>query len=1076
MSARGPELPRPSRFTFHVLRITHHASRALLLGITLSLLSLATDAAQFKFATQTLTVPDGFEVELVAGPPLVDRPISASFDEQGRLYVTDSSGSNDKPDKQLEERPHRVVRLEDTDGDGKFDKTIVFADKMMFPEGCLWFDGSVYVSAPPSIWKLTDTNDDGVADARMEWHQGKTLTGCANDLHGPYLGPDGWIYWCKGAFASQTYELPDGKPFTSRAAHIFRARPDHSGLESVMTGGMDNPVGLAFTPEGERILCGTFFVQPEAGRRDGLIHAIYGGVYGKPNEVTDGHKQTGDLLSVMTHMGPAAPSSVIRYESQVFGREYQNNLFVCCFNMHKVTRHVLEADGATFKTKDSDFLVSDNTDFHPTDVIEDADGSLLVLDTGGWYKICCPTSQLSKPDVLGAIYRIRRKGAPKVQDPRGLKLAWEKLSAAELAKLLDDHRPAVCKRAIGQLGKLGADTLSAVTARLADSGSPQARRNAIWTLTRIDAPAARAGVRSAINDQDEIVRHVALQSASLWRDAAAARKLGTVAVHSPSSLQRIAAEGLGRLDPAAGAQLFSGLGTNTTKMNWTVALMLQASAAKNDRVLEHSLTYALIELDEPATTAAGLTAGKPYETRTALIALDQMDHGDLKADTVAQLLGDPEPVVRQAAAWVAGHHPDWGGALAGFFRTRLAAKDLGGAELEELKHQLARFAQSEAIQAIMASVLNEEKTAAGTRQLLLEAMALAGLKEGPASWTGAVTSCLMQGDGALLRPAVTAARALGQVKTKPPNFSEDLLRIARDEAHPADLRLEALAALPNGLRPVEPGLLSFVCANVEPSKPVMTRNAAAGVLARARLKDDQLLALTETVKTAGPLETPRLLSAFDHSTNEAVGLKLVAALKESKNRSGLRAEILKPLLAKYPVAVQEQGKELLASLNVDAAKQSAHLEELLQALKDGDIRRGQALFNSPKAACASCHSMGYLGGKVGPDLTSIGQVRTERDLLEAIVYPSASFVRSFEPFIVTTKDGEDVSGVVRKDAPDEVVLATGVGTEVRIARANITGMRPGAVSIMPGGLEEQFTRQELADLVAFLKATKWGAR
>ena len=97
-------------------------------------------------------------------------------------------------------------------------------------------------------------------------------------------------------------------------------------------------------------------------------------------------------------------------------------------------------------------------------------------------------------------------------------------------------------------------------------------------------------------------------------------------------------------------------------------------------------------------------------------------------------------------------------------------------------------------------------------------------------------------------------------------------------------------------------------------------------------------------------------------------------------------------------------------------------------------------------------------------------------MFEAIVYPSASFVRSFEPFIVTMKDGEDVIGVVRKDAPDEVVLATGVGTEVRIARADITGMRPGAVSIMPGGLEEQLTRQELADLVAFLKATKWGAR
>ena len=107
-------------------------------------------AAQFTIGAHHFTLPDGFEIELVAGTNLVPRPIEADFDEQGRLYVTDSSGSNDKPDKQLIDKPHRIVRLEDTDGDGRFDKQVVFADKMMFPEGCLWHDGSLYVAAPPS--------------------------------------------------------------------------------------------------------------------------------------------------------------------------------------------------------------------------------------------------------------------------------------------------------------------------------------------------------------------------------------------------------------------------------------------------------------------------------------------------------------------------------------------------------------------------------------------------------------------------------------------------------------------------------------------------------------------------------------------------------------------------------------------------------------------------------------------------------------------------------------------------------------------------------------------------------------
>jgi hypothetical protein len=89
------------------------------------------------------TVPDGFEVQLVAGPPLVERPIVADFDERGRLYVADSSGSNDKTDVQVVERPHRIMRLTDEDGDGRFDRSTVFADRMMLPEGTMWFDGSL---------------------------------------------------------------------------------------------------------------------------------------------------------------------------------------------------------------------------------------------------------------------------------------------------------------------------------------------------------------------------------------------------------------------------------------------------------------------------------------------------------------------------------------------------------------------------------------------------------------------------------------------------------------------------------------------------------------------------------------------------------------------------------------------------------------------------------------------------------------------------------------------------------------------------------------------------------------------
>lgn len=1022
------------------------------------LLACTLPAAQFKFPTQTFTVPDGFEVEQIAGPPVIERPISGSFDEEGHLYVTDSSGSNDKVDKQVVERPHRVRLLEPADASGHFTKSALFADRMMFPEGCLWFDGSLYVSGPPSIWKLTDTDREGKAGQRSEWHQGKTLTGCANDLHGPYLGLDGWIYWCKGAFAQQNYEQPGRKPLVTRASHIFRAPPDHSYLEPVLTAGMDNPVGVVFNLSGERFMCGTFLMHPEAGKRDGVVHAVYGGVYGKSNDVLDGHKKTGDLMPIMTHLGAAAPCSIIRYESENFGPEFQNNLFVCCFNLHKVTRHILQPSGATFKTQDSDFLVSDNPDFHPTDVLEDADGSLIVIDTGGWYKLCCPTSQLSKPDVLGAIYRVKRIDGRPIHDPRGLEFNWEKADLNQLAQLLADSRPAVRKRALLQLSKAGGGAVPVLTQYFKKMSTPEARAHVVWALTRIQGAPARAAVRLALSDPDELVRQAAIHSTALWRDTDALNELVKLLESSSPPLQRATAEALGRIaDKAA------------------VPALLRVSARSPDRVLEHSLVFALIEIDDPAGTAQGLASEVTLERRAALVALDQMDDGGLSAKTVAPLLSSTDQVLRETAVWLAEHHPEWGGDLADFFSNRLAG-DLTSVAAEELKRQLAGFASSEPIQELIGLRLRDDTTPAATRRLLLQVISMAFLQEPPHSWVQGTMVSLSYENETTLKDAVSAARVLTSAKTKSPELSEPLLRLARNTSRPAELRIEALSALPSGETTLDSDSLDLLCGHLDPSTPVLTRGTAAGVLSKAKLNDQQLIQLAYRLKAIGPLETTKLLDAFEQSTNELVGIKLVEGLKACKSLASVRTDALQKMLARFPATVQEQGKELLASMQIDTAKQSAHLAELIDSLGKGDIRRGQAIFNSSKAACSSCHAMGYLGGHVGPDLTTIGQIRTERDLLESVVYPSASFVRSFEPYVVRTKSDDEYSGVLRKDAPEEIVLATGPTTEVRIARADIADMRPGTVSIMPAGLDQQLTHQELADLIAFLKATKWGAQ
>jgi putative heme-binding domain-containing protein len=181
-------------------------------------------------------------------------------------------------------------------------------------------------------------------------------------------------------------------------------------------------------------------------------------------------------------------------------------------------------------------------------------------------------------------------------------------------------------------------------------------------------------------------------------------------------------------------------------------------------------------------------------------------------------------------------------------------------------------------------------------------------------------------------------------------------------------------------------------------------------------------------------------------------------------------ETLKPLLGKFPDSIQQSTQDLYAALAADNAQQYAKLEQLLAGLKKGDIRRGQAVFNSTKASCSACHAIGYLGGTVGPDLTQIGKIRSERDLLESIVFPSASFVRSYEPVLVTLKDGRTHNGLIRQETSDEILLATGINQEVRIARKDIEEIQPSKVSIMPAGLDQQLSPQDLADLVTFLKA------
>ncbi len=954
----------------------------------LLLFTAAITAHGAELLNRNFTVADGYAISVAAPPELVERPIEACFDDKGRLYVTESSGSNEKVEEQLKKKPHRLLRLEDTNGDGVFDKRTVFADQLMFPEGVLWHEGVVYVAAPPQIWKFTDADDDGVGEKREVWFDGKTLTGCANDLHGPYAGPDGLIYWCKGAFAEQTHDLPGQRGWKSRASHVFRMKPDGTEFDCVFTAGMDNPVGLAWLPEGDLIVSGTFLVNPGDGKRDGLIHAVRGGVWGKDHDVLDGHIRTGPLMPAMTHMGPAAPCGICRY-----GRD----LLVCQFNMRKVSRHVLEPFGSTWKTTDSDLLTCDHPDFHPTDVLQAPDGSVLVVDTGGWYKLCCPTSQIARPEVPGGIYRLRKTGgevATACPEPR-----WKLEKPAESPALLEQAKSkdyGINQEAMGEL----------LAPLFKQTKSPNAH-----------------------------VRRMAIEALGQW----------------PARHPSIPGE--------------------FASMEVTGVLMMVAAFPVMDRFIEHALTFAFIEGGHARLASLAYGLEYPFMQRIGLYWVSQTDPQAFKNPAeIGKYLSSPDAGVREAAVFGLQKVPAWREAAGVWLKEQLT----GDADPAVLRPAVEAVVKDEHFRLSLGSWLASAKPGPMQR-MLMEVMAdVASKQKFIAEWSGALAAILEADDAtaAPLAAAVFAAKAskLGE------DLRAKLAGMAGDEKRPGTVRLPLMLAL----SPITPSdeEFSLLMAALNPSASPDSRTAslaplAAAVIAKATLTNEQLFVLAEVLPQIGLLHRPQLLRAFSKATDEALGLALVGQLEKCGALNNLSAQDHAECLGKFPDKVQQRLTAARAKLSQGAEQQKARLDDLEKTLPAGDSLRGKVVFQHAKASCVLCHQAGYFGTHLGPDLSKIGGIRTRRDLLEAIVFPSASFVRSYETVEVKRRDGTLAYGMIRNQNAQAVTLITGAVTpDVTVTTADIATMNPGAASLMPQGIDQILTPQELSDLLAFLMSLK----
>lgn len=963
-----------------------------------------------------MRVPAGFVVTEASTPGLVNYPMLGTIAPDGAMYMCESSGRTMKTPEMTANPDYVVTRLTDTNGDGVWDKSTVFADKLTLPAGAAWHAGSLYVAAPPVLWKFTDTNNDGVADVRDEVVRGWNLSANAASLHGPIMGPDGWLYLTDGRHGFDI-KTRDGKHYQGKASRIWRVRPDGTGLETFAGGGFDNPVEVVFTPGGDMFGTMTYFQDPADGQRDAILHFVEGGVYPKPYAVTAEFPRTGELMPVMTKFARIAPAGLLRYRGAALGAGFDGNLFTAQFNSHRIQRHKVSRVGATYQTEDEDFLMSSDPDFHPTDAMQDRDGSLVVVDTGAWFIHGCPLSRVAKPDIKGRLYRIRRKdGKP---DPQ------PSADDAQMEKWVE-------QKDVAALAKLATPA-------------------AIFGLYRIGTPEAHAAIVAGLASANWEVRQAAARSAGMAKLTAAVPKLMEMAKKEDPAVRRQAAAALGQL----GAKQ-------------AVPVLIEAAADAEDRFVEHALIYSLIQLGVPAPLQKQLSHESPRVRQAALIALDQMERSPLREQQALTLLADPDASLRRAALWVVSRHKPWAAGATKSLEAAYRSPRFAPEESAPLGEAIAAFCGEEAMRQSIGRALGDATLDAPRQLFLLDAAERCSSKEFPAAWQTGLAKLLAHQDARVRLQAIQLVRARGLAA-----FDADLAKLAATASERDELRVAALSALGSRRAQLDEPAFAYLVSRLAPAIPADVKLAAAQVLSRAQYTPGQLHEIAaKHLKAADPIVLPNLVEAFRAGGDAQVGQSLARALGEVEASLGaVGSQRVREILAKYPDSVRATAQPLIARMEAGRQARLEKLKKLEAATVNatGDVGRGREIYFGAKAGCSSCHTIGLEGGHVGPDLTSIGAIRSSHDLLEAIVLPSESFVPGHEVYRVETAQ-ESYSGVLGKSTPDAVRLITGPGDEVRIPRKDILKMGHAPVSLMPEGFDEILSVKELTDLMAYLRA------
>lgn len=970
----------------------------------------------------SLAVSDDLEVDLLLQEPTVANPVHVTFDERGRLWVTqyrqyplpaglrllsrDSVWRNvysppfAPPPPHAPDSPFRgldkITIHEDVDHNGTFDKTTTFVEGLNLATASLPGRGGVFVLNPPYLLFYADRDGDDVPDSQtpeilLSGFGFEDSHALANSLR---WGPDGWIYATQGSTVSSavvTYDK-DGKPIEDRPVvrsmgqNVWRYDPDRRIYEIYAEGG-GNAFGIEIDKKG-RVFSGH-----NGGDTRGF-HYVQGGYYqktfGKHGQLSNPY-----AFDYLRPMG-ANPSerfthTFCLYEASALPARYHGVMFSLNPLGHQVVLSEVSSDRSSWQTQDIGFAVRSGSEershwFIPVDAQIGPDGAIYLAD---WYAMQANHYRnhegQTNPD-LGRVYRLRGHEYRPVGPIDFAEATSDELVDELLASDNRWRRQTALRLLADRRDKIVIPRLWSLVQR--ESG--QTALEAFWAL-HASGGLTRDRLAMGLTHDDPHVRRWALHL--LGDEPAWASSLG-------SRLQQLAQE---EPHPETRCQLAATLRRLPAEVAVPVIFdMLQRTGDAADIFIPGMLWWAL-----------EAHAGRPDAIFRELADSARWSRDfTFGGETIPQnlmrrfaLTGKQADLGRCAQLLKLAPNADWRDDLVEAFATAYA-----GRTLPQLPDALAgELSKSHGVFAQLTAIRRND---------------MAAITEGIASLTAAGGSDDVR---------IATIQALADVRADPAVMLPALnALLSGDAAEPVKgAVLLALQRYPG------PEIGSQILATWDQLPPGARETAVQVLASRRDWADD-------------------LLMAFDAGQIDKYYLDGELAAR----------------LRRFPDASIQQSLDKLASVpHASISELEAKIEELAMMVKEeeGSPLEGRKLFHG-KMSCGKCHRLFDQGEDIGPDLTSYNRSDVARMLL-ALVNPNAEIREGFEVYTVLTTDGLMLQGF-KVDENDQVLVIRGSdGSTQTIAKKDIDEVIPNTASIMPEGLLDTATEDEIRDLFAFLLST-----